>query len=151
MDVTDVLEQAGKGSKKGFYGDFKVFNDKMYACWARRSADDEKTGYLARGLYLGYSKDQNGTSSWYTMSGKKFQRPLKDWEQFKIADPVKSGERIQGGPKFIITKDNAFHGVYPKIGIKGKLRFPDISTVPKERIDSPCMRITELLRARFEK
>ena len=54
------------------------------------------------------------------MSGEKYELPLKDWEQFKIADPVKSGEQIGGGPNFIITKDGSFHGVYSKIGIKGK-------------------------------
>lgn len=113
-----------KGNTKGFYGDFKVFNDKMYACWARRSADDAEAGFLARGLYLGYSNDPNGASTWHTMSGEKFEPPLKDWEQFKIADPVKSGEVIGGGPNFMITKDEAFHGVYAKIGIKGE---PSIS------------------------
>ena len=46
---------------------------------------------------------------------EKFERPLKDWEQFKVADPVKSGERIKSGPNFIITKDGSFHRVYSKI------------------------------------
>ena len=109
-----------KGNTKGFYGDFKVFNGKMYACWARRSADDVKAGFLASGLYLGHSNDPNGASAWSTVSGEKFELPLKDWEQFKVANPVKSGESIGGGPNFMITKEGSFHGVYSKIGLKGK-------------------------------
>lgn len=109
-----------KGNTKGFYGSFKVFNETMYACWARRSAADVKAGFLASGLYMGYSNDPNGASPWSTMSGKQAALPLKDWEHFKIADPVTSGERIGGGPNFFITNDGAFHGVYAKIGRKGQ-------------------------------
>jgi hypothetical protein len=113
--------QPPKGNIKGFYGDFKVFNSKMYACWARRSADDAEAGFLASGLYLGHSNDPNGASAWYTESGEEFELPLKDWEQFKVAEPVKSGERTGAGPDdFIITKDGSFHGVYSRIGIKEK-------------------------------
>jgi len=108
------------GNSKGFYGGFKVFNGKMYACWARRSDADEKAGFLASGLYLGYSDDPTGTSAWYTMRGEKNELPLTDWEQFKIAAPVTSGERIGGGPNWIITKEGSFHGVYSRIGLKEK-------------------------------
>ena len=109
-----------KENTKGFYGDFKEFNGKMYACWARRSPGDVKAGFLASGLYLGGCNDPNGATAWYTMSGEKSELPLQDWEAFKIAEPVKSGERIGGGPNFIITKSGAFHGLYSKIGIKDK-------------------------------
>lgn len=66
----------GKDNKKGFYGNFKVFNGMMYACWARRSDADRTAGFLANGLYMRYSNDPNGASPWFSMDGGKYRLPL---------------------------------------------------------------------------
>lgn len=104
-----------KSLNKGFYGQFELYNDKLFACWSRRSQMDVDSGYLASGLYLAESFTDTASSYWLTMDGQKSRIPHKDWEHYKIADPVKPGERLKSGPDFIVSQKGAFHGVFPDI------------------------------------
>ena len=103
----------------GFYGVFNIFNDRMYACWHRRSVADHKLGYINnRGLYLAYCQDETGLTPWYTAIGKKVGFPLSDLDPFKIADPSKPGQKMSKIPSFVITKSGAFHA---RVNIDNKI------------------------------
>lgn len=94
----------------GYYGSFRIFNDRMYSCWHRRTPQDQEGGWqINRGLYLAHCADRSGISDWYSVDGTEYQLPLLDLEPFKIGEPSQPGERISTGPSFVVTESGAFH------------------------------------------
>lgn len=94
----------------GFYGDFRIFNGQMVACWHRRTLQDQKLGYRHnRGLYLAFCEDETGLGAWRTADGQSMRLPLTNLEPFKIAEPSKPGQTISQGPSFVVTESGAFH------------------------------------------
>lgn len=116
---TKIWNQCSGRKITGFYGDFRIFDGQMVACWHRRHKEDHKAGYINnRGLYLAYCKDESGLTDWYTADGKKIGFPLKDLDPFMIADPSKPGDRMSEGPSFVMTDSGAFHA---RVNVNGKV------------------------------
>ncbi len=94
----------------GYYGSFRIFNDRMYSCWHRRMPQDQEAGYeINRGLYLAQCADHSGITNWYTVDGVEHALPLLDLEPFKIGEPSEPGQRMSSGPSFVVTDSGAFH------------------------------------------
>lgn len=94
----------------GYYGDFRIFNGRMFSCWHRRTASDQNLGYENnRGLYLAICEDDTGLGSWSNVLGNTFALPLLNLEPFKIGEPSQPGERMSFSPSFVVTESGAFH------------------------------------------
>lgn len=101
----------GKGELvTGYYGDFRVFNDRMISCWHRRTKADHELGYVNnRGLYLAYCADDSGLGEWTAATGESMGYPLTDLEPFKVGEPSKLGQNMNQVPSFVMTESGAFH------------------------------------------
>jgi len=94
----------------GYYGSFRIFNDRMYSCWHRRTRQDQEDGWqINRGLYLAHCADRSGITNWYSVDGTEYALPLTDLEPFKVGEPSQPGERISTSPSFVVTESGAFH------------------------------------------
>ena len=54
------------------------------------------------------------------MDGQKSRIPHKDWEHYKIADPVKPGERLKVGPILLLAVKvhSMLSQILPKVMVK---------------------------------